>query len=719
MSTFLDLEIEAEFELGRRLLSASLAHIFLITVVLFSTDHIYDNFFMMVSVSSVIFIVSLVRLFLSLKQKKFYPHKRKLWLLLFDFCLVTLAVSWGILCQETIRRYGLVSEATTILFLVCSGIASAASNSLNTHSAKAKTFISITLGIPFLRILFTNTSSIFAFEAIFITFFMFLYFQISGQSTIYWFLLSAKRNAADQKTKVEKALLIAENATKTKSEFLANISHEIRTPMNGIIGMSSLLKDSELNPAQEEKISIIQSSAHALLELINDVLDFSKLEADKMTLERKPFAIQRVLNDVIKLLEIRANEKEILIECEVNKNEEEWVYGDPTRFRQIVINLLGNSIKFTEKGKVKIGFSSKKINTNDLEYKFYITDSGIGIPDEVKEKLFNSFSQVDAATTRKFGGTGLGLSISKGLCERMGGKIWFESKVGSGTTFYFTLVTQMAAAQQVNLESNSKELYKELSKSHPLQILVVEDNAVNQLVLKGLLKKMGYSCELAINGIEAVEKTKNKTYDLIFMDCHMPEMDGFEATKRIRAQEKVGFKSRIVAATASVMPAEIKKCFDSGVDSYITKPILTENIEEEIIKTPKLKRISKNEENESFNDINNFDEKEFRLRFKHHEDVAEQVIQEFIKGAPQLLLKIKEAITDKNAVKLEIAAHTLKGTVSNFYSEKAVNLANRLETMGSQKNIDNAMILYLDLETVVSDLIKVISKIETIRRVAS
>lgn len=723
MSTFTDLEIEAEFELGRRLRSGSVAHIILMLVVLFSTDHLKDNPQLTIILCGGIAVLNLLRLAMSLKQAVFYPLRRKLWLTTFDFCLVGTAILWGYLCQETIARYGLVSESTTILFLVCSGVSAAAANSLNTHSKRAKLFVGITLGIPFLRILFTGSSG-FVFEMIFLTYFAFLYSQIGGQSVIYWFLLSAKRNAADQKIKIEKALTVAEAATKAKSEFLANISHEIRTPMNGIIGMSSLLKDSQLSELQKDQLRIIQDSASSLLELINGILDFSKLEADKMVIERKPILIQQILLDVVRLLGVKAEEKGLSIQClNCDGNQQDWIYGDDLRLRQVLINLIGNGIKFTEKGKVTVGFESKKINNSDWEYTFRVTDTGIGISQELKSRLFKSFSQADSATTRKFGGTGLGLSISKALCEKMGGRIWLESEANKGTTFFFTVVTQLANHSSKPIEVPVDEPDMGLAQKHPLKILVVEDNQINRLVIKGFLEKMGYSCEMAVDGQEAVDKTLHNYFDLILMDCHMPRMDGFEATRIIRENQSSGKRSRIVAVTASAMADQIKKCYDVGMDGYISKPILLKNLETEIINTFRMPEPYRNVMVESAVNSNVkmlklFDESEFRARFRDNEDVAENLIGQFTQTVPDLLGRVKAAIESNNFIDLEISAHTLKGVVSNFYCESALRLSHKLEIMGQEKKMIDAMSSYNELEFVVRNLVDVLSKVEIKKRAA-
>lgn len=707
VSSFLDIEYEAEFELGRRLRSGGFGHIVLISLALLSTDLLAHSPVTMVSVTCGIVLFSLARILLSYQQFKFYPHQRKRWLLFFDISLVGTSLLWGYICQYTIAKYGLVNNNTMILLLISSGVASAAATSLNTHATRAKVFIGLSLGLPFLRIMATPNSSI-VFEAILLTYFLFLYSQVNGQSIIYWFLLSARRSSSDQKVKLEKALIFAEKATKAKSEFLANISHEIRTPMNGIIGMTDLLKDTNLLPGQFEKLSIIQNSANTLLELINDVLDFSKLEADKMQLESQPLSLDKMIKEVMQILQIRAYEKKVTLSFENSAQDNGWIYGDNMRLRQILTNLISNAIKFTEKGSVKVGYTRSCLPENKFEFKFYVTDSGIGIPEDLRDKLFKSFSQADAGTTRKYGGTGLGLSISKGLCEKMGGRIWFESTLGQGTTFYFTIVTRLAA-QVVEEKINSSEYTTAIAQDHPLKILVVEDNQVNQLVITGFLEKMGYSCELVSNGLEAVNKAKTKVFDLIFMDCHMPVMDGFEATRNIRKMQTDANRSRIVAVTASAMQEQIKDCYACGMEGLVTKPIQIQSLYEEIMKTPKRKiRIADITSLLKADDEMIFDEEEFRIRFRGNEDVATQIIEQFAKRLPEMLQVIKVAIQSNNSLDLERSAHTLKGVVSNFYSEPAARLADQLEKMGREKKLAQANVVFDSLEVKTKDLMNVV-----------
>lgn len=365
----------------------------------------------------------------------------------------------------------------------------------------------------------------------------------------------------------------AEMAARTKSLFLANMSHEIRTPMNGIIGMTNLLLSSTSDRMVIERARVIQNCGNSLLDIINDVLDFSKLEAGKVELETQPFNLHATVKEVVELLKTRASEKRIALNYHHAEDVPSWILGDLTRFRQILTNLVSNAIKFTEIGHVEISSRAEKSTDDKWNIHLSIKDTGIGIPENVKNKLFLSFSQVDASTTRKFGGTGLGLAISKALCEKMGGTICVESEPGKGSTFSFFFQTELCKTIPSEAPANPIAAYDtEMGKKHPLRILVAEDNRINQLVVVGLLGKLGYIADVAGDGQEAVNALKTQHYDLILMDCHMPLMDGFAATKKI-IEEYGTRKPKIVALTASIMKEDIDRCTASGMDGFMSKPI--------------------------------------------------------------------------------------------------------------------------------------------------
>jgi len=363
-----------------------------------------------------------------------------------------------------------------------------------------------------------------------------------------------------------------ERAARAKSEFLAMMSHEIRTPMNAILGMADLLAETPLSADQQRYVAIFQGAAGSLLDLLNDILDLSKIEAGELKLETVAFELREVVARATELVGIRAAEKGLAIESEIAPEVPPWLAGDPVRLRQVLINLLGNALKFTEQGKLTVRVR-RDPEADDLAcLQFAVSDTGIGIPPDKLDTIFKSFSQADSSTTRKYGGTGLGLSISKRLVEAMGGRIWVESTVGSGSTFYFTTKLDVAEAQP---ETATKPGETAAATRAPLRILVADDSEDNRFVIRAYLKGTPYVLDFAEDGATALEKLTTRAYELALVDVHMPAMDGYAVVRQFRDFERARGRAAlpVLALTADAFQEAVEKSLAAGFTRHLAKPI--------------------------------------------------------------------------------------------------------------------------------------------------
>ena len=485
-----------------------------------------------------------------------------------------------------------------------------------------------------------------------------------------------EKRILERTEELENALTASVSASKAKSEFLANMSHELRTPMSGVIGMLELLSESQMTREQRDYLSTAKNSAHALLALVNDLLDLSKIEAGKMVMEEIPFELRQLARESVRGSLAAAAAKGLTLDLEVDPETPRGVMGDPLRLRQVLVNLVNNAVKFTSQGGVSVRIW-KEAGTGDPEtdrLRISVIDSGPGIAQDKLETIFEKFTQADTSISRKYGGTGLGLAITSSLVDLQGGRLWVESTVGQGSCFHVELPCR-AASLLSRAETSGAERDQPLAGAARGQILLVEDNPVNQKVVLAMLRKRGYGVDVAGDGLSALEALRKRAYSLVLMDVQMPGLDGLETTRRIRAEQRYRALP-IVAMTAHAMSGDKERCLEAGMNAYLAKPVDQRNLIRVV------SELMSGLAQEAGGGQETADPVRVASLTEANPEIATQMVKLFMQLAPERLEKMRESTDNRDSEALRRYARRLVGAAQSIAATDVMKSAEEVHKAG-------------------------------------
>ncbi len=497
-------------------------------------------------------------------------------------------------------------------------------------------------------------------------------------------------------------------STRAKANFLANMSHEIRTPMNGIVGMSELLSSSPLTASQKEYTDTILSSANALLAIINDILDISKIEAGKFTIQKQDFDLQETLDSAMELLRVQAVRRKLFLTATIHVAVPILLRGDAGRLRQVLINLIGNALKFTARGGVRVVVTNVSETESDSTIRFAVIDTGEGIGRDTQTRLFQPFTQADDSNSRRHGGTGLGLAISKQLVELMGGEIGVVSRPNDGSSFWFflTLIRQPGATRRLTTQEhvNTPKLRPQPLDLRGVRVLIADDNEVNQRVASLLLMRTGVQTSVVDNGRKAVDSWAQNKHDLILMDCQMPGLDGYEATREIRRRERTGVRIPIIAITAHAMLGDREKCLEAGMDDFIAKPIQAEELRGKVEAWAAKALAGRNPAEEPALDLSRFMQLVDIETKSNATGMTCDIVEAYRTGARNVVSHLSTAQLNCDAEAIRCLAHKVGGSASNLGGRQVSQQALRVEHAAECKNLEALPLLIEALVATIQEL---------------